>query len=52
MRRKKSWRCFHCDMVFSRPQDAAEHFGGTMMALAACQIKGHENDLVAVMWRS
>ena len=40
------WRCFHCDEVFTRAQDAAEHFGGDRGALAACQIKGHENLLV------
>jgi hypothetical protein len=22
-----SWRCFHCDEVFTDPKDAAEHFG-------------------------
>jgi hypothetical protein len=43
---RKQWRCFHCDDVFTREQDAAEHFGGTMGALAACQIKGHEHFLV------
>lgn len=46
---KRRWRCFHCDEVFTRVQDAAEHFGGTMGALAACQIKGHEHNLLAVI---
>jgi hypothetical protein len=40
------WRCFHCNAVFTREQDAAEHFGGDQGALAACQIKGHEHLLV------
>lgn len=40
------WRCFHCDDVFTRAQDAAEHFGGDRGALTACQIKGHEHLLV------
>lgn len=40
------WRCFHCDEVFTREQDAAEHFGGDRGALTACQIKGHEHLLV------
>lgn len=24
---KKSWRCFHCDKVFTNPIDAKQHFG-------------------------
>ena len=46
---RKRWRCFHCDEVLTREQDAAAHFGGQMGALAACQIKGHENNLLAVI---
>lgn len=43
---KRRWRCFHCDEVFTREQDAAEHFGADQFAEPACQIKGHENLLV------
>lgn len=46
-KRKTPWRCFHCDDVFTNERDAAEHFGGSLMALAACQIKGHEHNLIA-----
>jgi hypothetical protein len=42
----RRWRCFHCDEVFTRERDAAEHFGSDQGALTACQIKGHENLLV------
>jgi hypothetical protein len=43
---RRRWRCFHCDEVFTREQDAAEHFGADQGALTACQIKGHEHLLV------
>jgi hypothetical protein len=43
---RKQWRCFHCDAVFTRAVDAAEHFGGTEAALTACQIKSRELMLV------
>lgn len=44
MRRK--WRCFHCDDVFTRRQDAVEHFGATEGETPACQIKAHEGHLI------
>jgi hypothetical protein len=44
---RKRWRCFHCDDVFTREVDAAEHFGSDQGALTACQIKGHEHLLVS-----
>lgn len=35
---KKSWRCFHCDQVFTTPGSAREHFGGVTDATPAqCQ---------------
>lgn len=43
---RKQWRCFHCDEVFTRVEDAAEHFGGQQGALAACQIKGADLTLI------
>lgn len=41
-----SWRCFHCGDVFTREQDAREHFGDSLMALAGCQIKGSDGSLL------
>lgn len=46
---KTPWRCFHCDDVFTRVEDAREHFGGDQGALAACQIKGSDRDLVSII---
>lgn len=46
---KKTWRCFHCDEVFLSAARAREHFGEDQGALAACQLKGHENDLIAII---
>lgn len=46
---RKQWRCFFCDEVFTRRQDAAEHFGCFDSCEAdtpACQIKAHEGHLV------
>lgn len=43
---RKQWRCFFCDHVFTREQDAAEHFGSDQLAETACQIKGHEHGLL------
>lgn len=42
----KSWRCFHCDEVFTSRQYAAEHFGFDEGATPACKISGHEGHLV------
>jgi transposase len=46
---RKRWRCFHCDDVFTSARAAAEHFGGTQAASAACQIKGHEHGLLGAL---
>lgn len=43
---RRRWRCFHCDEVFTRMEDAAQHFGRDLRSLTACQIKGHENLLI------
>jgi hypothetical protein len=32
------WRCFHCDEIFTDPEDARLHFGNDCMSDAACQI--------------
>jgi hypothetical protein len=49
MSRRKRWRCFHCDAVFTNQRDASEHFGGHQGELAGCQIKGHENALLRII---
>jgi hypothetical protein len=33
----KSWRCFHCDEVFTDPAEAELHFGETQFAEPLCQ---------------
>lgn len=46
---RKQWRCFFCDEVFTRRQDAGEHFGCDASCEAdipACQIKAHEGHLI------
>lgn len=43
---RKQWRCFHCDEVFTNPTCAANHFGTSEEAEAACRIKAHEGHLV------
>jgi hypothetical protein len=47
---RKQWRCFFCDEVFMRSQDAAEHFGFTDgdggYEVPACKITAHEGHLV------
>lgn len=43
---RKQWRCFHCDAVFTRPQDAAEHFGATLEDQPACVMRDHEHHLI------
>lgn len=40
------WRCFFCGETFSRPEDAAEHFGAPHGDDAACRIKAHEGHIV------
>ena len=34
----KSWRCFHCDEVFTDRKDAVEHFGSSCTDVPACQV--------------
>jgi hypothetical protein len=46
---RKQWRCFFCDEVFTRYQDAAEHFGcydACEADVPACKIAAHEGHLV------
>ena len=35
---KKSWRCFHCDEVFTDKLEAECHFGRSLESTTACQI--------------
>lgn len=42
----KKWRCFHCDAVFTRRKDAAEHFGADQEETPACCLRDHEHHLV------
>jgi hypothetical protein len=51
MKGRKTWRCFHCDEVFQSERWAREHFGGNQGALAGCQIKGSDGDLLAEIRR-
>lgn len=43
---RKQWRCFHCGQVFTRPKDAAEHFGVTLEDQSACVMRDHESHLI------
>lgn len=48
----KTWRCFHCDEVFSDEHGARLHFGRDEGRTPACQIKGAEGSLVEALRRS
>jgi flagellar biosynthesis/type III secretory pathway protein FliH len=37
-RKRKTWRCFHCDEVFRGSLRAALHFGSTQDATPACKV--------------
>lgn len=43
---KPTWRCFHCDAVFTDRHDAARHFGRDEGKTPACIIKGAEGGLL------
>ena len=38
--RAESWRCFHCDEVFTTREEAAAHFGYSECSVPACRING------------
>ncbi len=42
----KTWRCFHCDTLFTNPKHAAEHFGRDEGATPACKLSHSEGHLV------
>lgn len=47
---KDGWVCFHCGERFTTPGGARDHFGGTIYALAGCQIKvGEERGLLMAL---
>lgn len=50
----RQWRCFFCDVVFTRRRDAAEHFGcddACEADVPACRIAAHEGHLVTYIRR-
>lgn len=50
--KNKSWRCFHCDEVFTDRQAAADHFGVQIDGLAdevACKINATDGQLVSML---
>ncbi len=51
--RKPSWRCFHCDEVFTTEHAARLHFGHTECREPACQIKaGAEMSMLEALRRA
>ena len=38
----KSWRCFHCDEVFTDPKEARTHFGAIQGDKAVCALSPDE----------
>jgi hypothetical protein len=42
----KTWRCFHCDTVFTNPAHAREHFGVHEGDTPACKLTHFEGHLV------
>jgi hypothetical protein len=51
--RKISWRCFHCDEVFTERYLAADHFGADETSEPACKIKmGAERSMLTALRRA
>lgn len=42
---RKQWRCFHCDEIFTRRQDAAVHFGRDCGRDPLCALKASDQHL-------
>ena len=40
--KKKTWRCFHCDEVFTDPKEARTHFGAIQGDKAVCALSHDE----------
>lgn len=45
---RKSWRCFHCNQLFTNPRHAAEHFGASEASEPACKL-GDNSGLIALL---
>lgn len=44
-----TWRCFHCDTVFTNRKHAAEHFGRDEGSTPACKLTHSEGHLVTLI---
>jgi hypothetical protein len=44
-----TWRCFHCDDVFTKHTEASAHFGYTLDATPACKIAPDMRGLIKFM---
>lgn len=44
--KRKTWRCFHCDVVFMSPKHAEDHFGADESSVPACKLSSSEGHLV------
>lgn len=49
--KNKTWRCFHCDDVFTSEHEARLHFGATEDSTPACRIAGAEHSLLQELRR-
>lgn len=49
--KNKTWRCFHCDEVFTCPSAAAEHFGPTQHSTPLCQVARKEVETLETQLR-
>lgn len=44
--KRKTWRCFHCDTLFTNPTHAREHFGRDEGSTPACKLSHSEGHLI------
>lgn len=49
LKAKKTWRCFHCNEIFTNPEHAAEHFGMNEGSTVACKLSHSEGHLVTLV---
>lgn len=49
MANRKTWRCFHCDDVFTSKRKAAVHFGYDNNSTPACFIVGAAGSLIEIL---
>jgi hypothetical protein len=45
----QSWRCYHCDVVFTNRNHAAEHFGEDESATVACKLSRTDGHFVTLV---